>query len=185
MDTPYLLILGLLFSLATLSYLVINKRHRDVLTSRFNFRGRRSSSANTPPRSFSPEKQKGTENVPAADYKNVFPPSRREALRDLYDSLPLSLKTKSAEQLVKLPIESGRNCVPLSTPFDKLDGELLTPCGFSVYEIRQLGDFPDYATLSGVPAPQPYKDFDINKALPRPYRPFRWAYHQTMCKSGP
>ncbi|KAA8903333.1 hypothetical protein FN846DRAFT_780086 [Sphaerosporella brunnea] len=47
-------------------------------------------------------------------------------------------------------------------------------------EIAAFGRFPDYAKLSGVPLPKPYPEFDIHKALPRPYRPFRWAYHQTM-----
>jgi hypothetical protein len=59
---------------------------------------------------------------------------------------------------------------------------MFTPCGFSTDDIKALGDFPDYATLSGVPLPRPYPEFDIKKAIPRPYRPFRWAYHQTMCK---
>lgn len=54
--------------------------------------------------------------------------------------------------------------------------------GFSVRELKALGDFPDYSALSEVPMPQPYLEFDINRAKPRPYRPFRWAYHQTMCK---
>jgi hypothetical protein len=40
--------------------------------------------------------------------------------------------------------------------------------------------FPDYAALTGVPAPDPYVGFDIKRAIPRPYRPFRWKYHQTM-----
>jgi hypothetical protein len=48
-------------------------------------------------------------------------------------------------------------------------------------EIAAYGPFPDYASLSGVPLPKPYPEFDIARALPRPYRPFRWAYHQTMC----
>jgi len=52
-------------------------------------------------------------------------------------------------------------------------------------EIAAYGDFPDYASLSGVPLPSEYKGFDITKALPRPYRPFRWVYHQTMCKPLP
>lgn len=52
--------------------------------------------------------------------------------------------------------------------------------GFSVRELKALGDFPDYSALSEVPMPQPYLEFDINRAKPRPYRPFRWAYHQTM-----
>ena len=58
----------------------------------------------------------------------------------------------------------------------------LTATGFTAEEIRRLGDFPDYATLSGVPLPQCDADFDIRTAIPRPYRPLRWPYHQTMCK---
>jgi hypothetical protein len=41
--------------------------------------------------------------------------------------------------------------------------------------------FPDYASLSGIPLPKAYLGFNITRALPRPYRPFRWVYHQTMC----
>ncbi|KAG6817080.1 hypothetical protein H0H87_012848 [Tephrocybe sp. NHM501043] len=39
---------------------------------------------------------------------------------------------------------------------------------------------PDYARLSGVPAPKPLHNFNLDKANPRPYRPFRWEYHQNM-----
>ncbi|KAF5386832.1 hypothetical protein D9615_001673 [Tricholomella constricta] len=39
---------------------------------------------------------------------------------------------------------------------------------------------PDYFRLSGVPAPTPLNEFDITKAKARPYRPFRWEYHQNM-----
>jgi len=52
--------------------------------------------------------------------------------------------------------------------------------GISIQEIKALGDFPNYAALSGVPLPEAYKEFNIDTAKPRPYRPFRWAYHQTM-----
>ncbi|KAF9072984.1 hypothetical protein BDP27DRAFT_1360728 [Rhodocollybia butyracea] len=38
----------------------------------------------------------------------------------------------------------------------------------------------DYFKLSGVPPPTPLPNFDVDKAKPRPYRPFRWSYHQTM-----
>ncbi|KAF8418905.1 hypothetical protein L210DRAFT_3426616 [Boletus edulis BED1] len=38
----------------------------------------------------------------------------------------------------------------------------------------------DYSKLTGFPAPKPIYHFDIDKAKPRPYRPFRWEYHQTM-----
>ncbi|KII88722.1 hypothetical protein PLICRDRAFT_41940 [Plicaturopsis crispa FD-325 SS-3] len=39
---------------------------------------------------------------------------------------------------------------------------------------------PDYFKLCNMPLPTPLPDFDIDKARPRPYRPFRWEYHQTM-----
>ncbi|EPS44574.1 hypothetical protein H072_1437 [Dactylellina haptotyla CBS 200.50] len=57
------------------------------------------------------------------------------------------------------------------------------PAPFKLYtpaEIASLGRFPDYAALTGVPLPKPYHEFNIATAKPRPYRPFRWAYHQTM-----
>ncbi|KAJ6618327.1 hypothetical protein B0H10DRAFT_1258113 [Mycena sp. CBHHK59/15] len=38
----------------------------------------------------------------------------------------------------------------------------------------------DYFVLTGVPRPTPLPYFDIDSAKPRPYRPFRWEYHQTM-----
>ncbi|KAJ3741902.1 hypothetical protein DFH05DRAFT_262291 [Lentinula detonsa] len=38
----------------------------------------------------------------------------------------------------------------------------------------------DYFRISGVPPPNPLPDFDVDKAKARPYRPFRWTYHQTM-----
>lgn len=38
----------------------------------------------------------------------------------------------------------------------------------------------DYFILTGVRAPVPLLDFDIDQAKARPYRPFRWEYHQTM-----
>ncbi|KAK2467056.1 hypothetical protein APHAL10511_001314 [Amanita phalloides] len=41
-------------------------------------------------------------------------------------------------------------------------------------------EWPDYAQLTGVPLPNPLVDFKIDDARPRPYRPFRWEYHQTM-----
>ncbi|ESK85968.1 hypothetical protein Moror_9469 [Moniliophthora roreri MCA 2997] len=40
--------------------------------------------------------------------------------------------------------------------------------------------YVDYFELTGVPPPKPLPDFDIDKAKPRPYRPFRWVYHQHM-----
>ncbi|KAF3916999.1 hypothetical protein ABW21_db0202734 [Orbilia brochopaga] len=47
-------------------------------------------------------------------------------------------------------------------------------------EIAALGRFPDYAALANFPLPKAYPSFNIATAKPRPYRPFRWVYHQTM-----
>ena len=66
--------------------------------------------------------------------------------------------------------------------FRKADDDKYIYTGYKVKEIRALGDFPNYSALSGVPLPEAYPEHDINKALARPYRPFRWAYHQTMCE---
>lgn len=42
-------------------------------------------------------------------------------------------------------------------------------------------EFPDHFARSGVPLPNPVPDdFDVDNAKPRPYRPFRWDYHQHM-----
>ncbi|KAF7359370.1 hypothetical protein MSAN_01279600 [Mycena sanguinolenta] len=38
----------------------------------------------------------------------------------------------------------------------------------------------DYFALAGIRAPVPLLDFDVDKTKARPYRPFRWEYHQTM-----
>ncbi|KAG0706326.1 hypothetical protein DFH29DRAFT_168920 [Suillus ampliporus] len=39
---------------------------------------------------------------------------------------------------------------------------------------------PDFAQLTGFPHPKPVHGFNIAHARPRPYRPFRWEYHQNM-----
>ena len=73
----------------------------------------------------------------------------------------------------------------MTQDYRKCQEERYTPTGLSVAEVKALGDFPDYAALSGVPLPRAYgEEFDVDKALARPYRPFRWAYHQTMCMLG-
>lgn len=115
------------------------------------------------------------------NYEDVFPPSRRHILAELPDG---SLKGpgKSGKELGQQPTNYSKLTPDKDTPTNDQCKDHVTATGFTVEEIRRLGDFPDYAALSGVPAPEPYKDFDINKAVPRPYRPFRWAYHQTMCE---
>lgn len=58
--------------------------------------------------------------------------------------------------------------------------DVLTVTGFTKEDVESLGRFPDYSRLSGVPHPVPVPNLDIKKATFRPFRPFRWAYHQTM-----
>ena len=106
-----------------------------------------------------------------ADYTTVYPPSQRQSLPAGFSSEDVDLSV-TLRPLLRLD-EDYRHANPTTYNFT----------GFSVDEIRRLGDFPDYATLSGVPLPEPLSNFDVDAAMPRPYRPFRWAYHQTMCKS--
>lgn len=106
-----------------------------------------------------------------------FPPSRRHTLADL------KLKGSAAPYLVSTPDVLRRRAVPSTRTADWDADDLYTPTGFSTQDIRALGRFPDYSVLTGVRYPQPYgSHFDITKAIFRPFRPFRWIYHQTMGK---
>lgn len=180
MASSLLLLLGAAFFLSSAFLLIFKQGRRNVFLDRLHFRRRRSSGSNTPPRSLSPGK-KQLEDASTPDYSDTFPPSRRCALAEIQSSLP-SLLGKSRDALVASPPESRTACLPLTTSYLDAKTPMFTPCEFSTEEIKALGDFPDYATLSGVPLPRPYHEFDIKKAQPRPYRPFRWNYHQTMCK---
>ncbi|KAL5343501.1 hypothetical protein BJX70DRAFT_171060 [Aspergillus crustosus] len=132
-------------------------------------RSRRASTSQTPPRLISPEKKPfGAPKAPP-NPAEILPPQRRHVLADL--GLPYKEINETEVQKDILPMEEDyRTCKE----------ERYTPTGFSVTDLKNLGDFPDYAALSGVPLPGAYHEFDIDRALPRPYRPFRWAYHQTM-----
>ncbi|KAF2100774.1 hypothetical protein NA57DRAFT_36924 [Rhizodiscina lignyota] len=173
----WLLLQAALVSLLAI-YLAFSKHAREAVLRRLPLRRRRDSGARTPPRSLTPD-VKEKDAIPAPDYRNVFPPSRRCAFRECHHDVAAKLN-KSPEELAESPADSRDRCVIIDQPFHEADPSRYTCTEFSVEEIRALGDFPDYAALSGVPLPKPYEDFDITKAKPRPYRPFRWAYHQTM-----
>ncbi|KAH8701786.1 hypothetical protein BGW36DRAFT_290274 [Talaromyces proteolyticus] len=136
-------------------------------------RTRRISTAKTPPRSVSPEKSLSGSSSPTS-YNSVFPPSRREAMASLKSGKPATALDRVSDEKIH------KNILPMTENYETAKGSLYTPMGFSVDEIKAMGDFPDYTILSGVPLPKAYNEFDIDKALPRPYRPFRWSYHQTM-----
>lgn len=175
MVDPPLLLLGVVFIISSTFFILFKKGRRDVLLERLHVQRRRFSGSKTPPRSLSP----GKPDVNAApDYSDVFPPSRKIALAGIPGFA--EKVGKSQEELIASA--EKRECVPLTTELCDAKKTMCTPCEFTVAEIEALGDFPDYAILSGIPLPKPYDEFDIKKAIPRPYRPFRWAYHQTMCK---
>lgn len=171
---------GCVLFAATIVFLALDSKRREAVLDRLAIRRRRVTGSLTPPRSLSPEKQGLPPNKPPStpDYSDTFPPHRREALA----GLQLNGDGESSDALSKLPPDYTKR-VPSEDVcnIDRLCKHV-TATGFTVDEIKRLGDFPDYAALSGVPLPQEYEVFDIAKAKPRPYRPIRWAYHQTMCR---
>ena len=167
------LLLLLVAALAIGSTVVLRRSKRNILLERLRVGGRRVSGARTPPRSLSPDKKPAI--PPEFNYSQAFPPSRRDALTGILN-----------EEDIDEPVgDWTKDMLPMDMSYLDADDSKRLPCGFSIKEIKALGDFPDYAALSGVPLPAAYPEFDIAKALPRPYRPFRWPYHQTMCKEGP
>ncbi|KAL6238045.1 hypothetical protein BDW75DRAFT_237738 [Aspergillus navahoensis] len=126
--------------------------------------------------SFSAENKPTTITTQSTDPATILPPQCRHVLSTL--SLPGDNGYKYREIT---ETEVLRRPLPMTQDYRTCKEERYTPTGFSVAEVKALGDFPDYSALSGVPLPRAYGEkFDVDKALARPYRPFRWAYHQTM-----
>ena len=143
-------------------------------------RARSISSFKTTRRSPSPERKVPANATPPADYKDILPPSSREFLAKAAESLSQLQKEKLQGHKVD-DVEVMKRVISFEADYRKCGPSTFTPTGISIEEVKALGDFPSYAELSSVPLPDAYVEFDINTALPRPYRPFRWAYHQTMC----
>jgi hypothetical protein len=188
MSNEWLLRLATVVAFTSIAVFAFSKGYGNALLDRLRIRRRRTSAASTPPRSFSPSsislgaadrKEPLQSAALTPDFVKTFPPSRRSALLEL-------AKTASPSILVgpdpSLDILQGYALPTTNSCNLEHNAAKYTPTGFSVAEIKALGDFPAYDVLSGVPLPQPYQNFDPARALPRPYRPFRWAYHQTMCK---
>ena len=173
--------LGVASCLGAITYLFLSRRQKQTILDRLMLRGRKASSANTPPRSLSPEKKQPSNATPGkSEYVESFPPSRREALAEVMEKLSNGQQEKFGKTLDFDDKTFSQSMMAFEDDFRKCDESKYTPTGFSVEEVKALGDFPDYATLSGVDLPEVYKEFDITTAKARPYRPFRWAYHQTM-----
>lgn len=179
-----LLTLGATLTLTSLIYITLNTKYRNNVFARHGLQRTKTTDILTPQKPSMPEKQGlPHSNAPPTPptYGDVFPPHRREAFAAVASDA-LGGRGKSAKEASLL--EPDYSMLTPDKQVCNSDGLLdhTTATGFTVEEIQRLGDFPDYATLSGVPLPEPYKEFDIKTAKPRPYRPLRWAYHQTMCK---
>jgi hypothetical protein len=178
-----LYILGIAFAIVTALYFASYPKQRALISSRFGL-DRQHRLPWAPQRSPSLTKHGLSEKTTlptGQEYKDTLPPSRRPALAELTDSR-FSVGGKSSKGLSELPHNTDKSLPHDRNVLAPQYKKYSTPTGFTIEEIKALGNFPDYATLSGVPLPAPYTDFDIKTAMPRPYRPFRWQYHQTMCK---
>lgn len=144
---------------------------------------RRISNSKTPPRSLSPKKKVPNNAPPPVQYRNIFPPSQRETLQRVAKDYPEPFRSKLIDCRFD-EVEFKKCIMPFTANYRECGPSTYTPTGFSIEQVNALGDFPNYAELSGVPLPAPYEKFKIEAARARPYRPFRWAYHQTMCR-GP
>ncbi|KAL8967648.1 MAG: hypothetical protein Q9183_002818, partial [Haloplaca sp. 2 TL-2023] len=143
----------------------------------------RASSKTSSSSPMTPEKKVPNNAPPPAEFKDIFPAWRRDSLWVAARSSPLARKDElhgATDGFVDTLFKD--NLIPFTANYKTCASPhtTYTPLGISLAEVAALGDFPDYAELSGVPLPEPYKEFKIESALPRPYRPFRWAYHQTM-----
>jgi hypothetical protein len=172
-------LLATVFVASSAYYVTVHKGNREIVLDRLHISRRRVSGAKTPPRSLSPSKKQVQGLNPS--YADTFPPSRRPTLKSIHVELP---PEELSEETSTTPPGGSSSMVPMETSYLDAEDSMYMPCGFSIKDIKALGDFPDYSVLSGVPLPKPYPQFDISKALPRPYRPFRWAYHQTMGMYG-
>ena len=175
-------VFGVAFAIVTNVFLAINKKQRGLPFVQLRRPNRRLSSTSKPLPSTG-EKQPSKQS----SYDEILPPLRRESLHEVPTNV-LSRTGGTSETDADDSVNEEtvkQSILPMAVNYQTAAGNLFTPTGFSVDEIKSLGDFPDYAKLSGIPLPDAYPEFDIDKALPRPYRPFRWSYHQTMCKFKP
>ena len=180
-----LIYLAIAVLLSNIALLVLTKSQRETLHACISSwapavaRGRRMSSASTPPRSLTPGKKIPNHVSSTVELKGLFPPSSRKMLLKVAESLPSSRKRKIGAHEISHE-ELRKNLIPFEADYRQCGPSTHTSTEISMAEIDALGDFPDYSKLSDVPLPKAYKEFEIEKAVPRPYRPFRWAYHQTM-----
>ncbi|KAI3324306.1 alpha-1,2-mannosyltransferase [Xylariaceae sp. AK1471] len=173
MTIPPLVWPALALCLYFISFLASKSSHKDAVLRRFGL-VRPSSRSSTPTLEKQPLSKSSASELAAS-----FPPSQRDLLKKVISTL-LPTQQKALGDLSFTQKTFECSLLRFEEDYSTADDSKYVYSGFSIREMKALGDFPDYSTLSDVPMPQPYLDFDINKAKPRPYRPFRWPYHQTM-----
>ncbi|KAI2627106.1 hypothetical protein GGS26DRAFT_152580 [Hypomontagnella submonticulosa] len=159
------------------SFLVLSRSQKDVVLRRLGLTRRDVSRPNTP------LLEKQTLAKPLAtstsDLLSTLPPSQRGQLQGIVEKM-LPAQRQAMGDLSFDANTFAQSLLGFEEDYRTAADSKYCYSGFSVREIKALGDFPDYSALSDVPMPRPYLKFDIDRAKPRPYRPFRWAYHQTM-----
>ncbi|KAI1091068.1 hypothetical protein F5B19DRAFT_289043 [Rostrohypoxylon terebratum] len=167
---------GIILSLIT--FLALSRSQKDVVLKRFGLGGRNVSRPSTPSLEKQPVSSKPLASSTSDLYATV-PPSQRGQLKIMVEKMPPAQRKEMGNLSFNMNTFMN-SLLGFEEDYRKADDSKYCYSGFSVREIKALGDFPDYSTISEVPLPKPYLEFDISKAKPRPYRPFRWAYHQTM-----
>ncbi|KAI1373529.1 hypothetical protein F4677DRAFT_429192 [Hypoxylon crocopeplum] len=160
-----------------ISFLALSKSQKDVVIKRLGLGRADASRPSTP----SLEKQTPAKPLAmsASDLLATLPPSQRGQLSKMVETMPAAQRQAMGD-LAFDQNTCARSLLGFEEDYRTADDSKYCYSGFSVRELKALGDFPDYSTISEVPMPRPYPEFDIARAKPRPYRPFRWAYHQTM-----
>ena len=187
-----IIIVCLVVLLTAVTYYVQSKAQKKAIHQRISAwlpavsRGRRTSTAKTPPRSLTPEKKVPDNGPPSSEYRDIYPPSTRGNLpiwSQSWSSLASALRNSTSNDDTAREVVNANNIIGFEQDYRDCQSSTstYTPMGISIAEVKALGDFPDYSKLNGVPLPQPYKEHRLEMAIERPYRPFRWAYHQTMC----
>ncbi|KAI1329455.1 hypothetical protein F5Y16DRAFT_98996 [Xylariaceae sp. FL0255] len=176
MAISYLLWPSAAICFTIITFITLKKPQRDIVFGRLGLAPDRN-------RPSTPTLEKQPLSKPLAESSSelasALPPSQRDQLKELAPKLsPIQKKALGDLSFDQKVYETS--LLGLQEDFRAANGSKYSYSGFSVAEIKALGDFPDYSLLSEVPMPNPYHEFDIDKAKARPYRPFRWGYHQTM-----
>ncbi|KAH8162023.1 hypothetical protein CIB48_g6227 [Xylaria polymorpha] len=153
---------ALAFCLSIITFLALKSSRKHINPSRFRFARGLNHPAN-------PALEKDPRSKPLASYASdlvtSFPPSLRDHLKELVPTLSLAQQKKPSNLTFTQEIFE-RSLLRLDEDYNDADDSKYVYSGFSIREIKVLGDFPDYSTLSDVPMPNPYLDFDIDKAKP-------------------